>query len=252
MSCLYLYYYAEKYWSSNGDLSRLLKELFEIDLSGPDCYTYEKFHVAWEALRSYSLVSSNSNDTKCLISVKSKLYNGKGQIGSGINSEENIYLHKNMVVCYDFDEISKLLRTVLTPNGELVDKFVLTKIYHLGGRSEGVDALCFHETKDGKLTVRLFSSIYAETDNGDKQNITEIKKCYNQAIDIFKNYPNIQDRLYFVAHCWRDRIDHIEIPDRAIILSKEELTKLYASLNQTPQLRRDKKYFLDIETRNLD
>jgi hypothetical protein len=41
--------------SNNSHLACLFRRMFQLDTSGSDCYTFEKFHCYWEAIRYYSL-----------------------------------------------------------------------------------------------------------------------------------------------------------------------------------------------------
>jgi hypothetical protein len=82
-------------------LALLLNKLFTIDISGPDCYTYEKFHIIWEAIRCYSFVESSNiiytkKEDKILVNISKDLYNGLGQFC--VDNDKKIYVKNNMSI----------------------------------------------------------------------------------------------------------------------------------------------------------
>jgi hypothetical protein len=95
MSCLVIAHWAKKFFSDN-HLARLLNDLFRVDATRPNCYTYEEFHATWEAIRYYSFVQfinlkeSKSQD-RILLRI-SDLYNELGQ--QGILNDRKVYVEK--------------------------------------------------------------------------------------------------------------------------------------------------------------
>jgi hypothetical protein len=128
-----------------------------------------------------------------------------------------------------------LLSAVLTPDGKLKDKDVLSKLYLFGENSKGCDSLSFHEAEDGDIVVRALSAKFGVSDQA-KQGFTEISDGHGKVHEVFANYSSLNDRIYFIVHSWRKPTHHQNIPNNTIILTKDHLYQLYSSFNQRPQL----------------
>jgi len=247
MSCLMIAHWAKQY-SAENHLARLLNDLFRVDATRPNPFTYEEFHPTWEAIRYYVFVQYlNLKETKSQNRTSLKicdLYNKLGQKGKV--EDRQVFIEKEVVISTEFKEISLLLNAVLTPEGKLKDRKALSKLFLLGVRSEGCDSLSFHEAEDGDIVVRALSAKFGESDQV-QQDFSEISDGYEKIHKVFSNYPSLQDRIYFIVHSLRQPTHHRKIPKNSIILTKDHLVHLYSSFNQRPQLGGLEKLSINME-----
>jgi hypothetical protein len=246
MSCLMIAHWAKQY--SENHLARLLNNLFRVDATRPNPFSYEEFHAIWEATRYYVFVQylnlkEAKSEDRILIPI-SEIYNELGQQGN--LKDRKIFIEKKVKISYEFEEISLLLNAVLTPEGRLKDKEVLSKLFLVGVQSEGCDSLSFHEAEDGDIVVRALSAKFGLSDQV-KQDFSEISDGYEKIHKVFANYPSLQDRIYFIVHSWRQPTQHRKIPKNTIILTKDHLIHLYSSFNQRPQLGGPEKLSINLE-----
>ena len=236
MSCLMIAHWAKQYFSEN-HLARLLNDLFRIDGTRPNCFTYEQFHATWEAIRYYVFVQTlNLKEAKSedrILMRISDLYNKLGQKGE--LQDRRVFVEKEVLISSEFEEISLLLNAVLTPEGRLKEKEALSKLFLLGVKSQGCDSLSFHEAEDGEIVVRALSAKFGVSDQA-KQDFSGISDGYDKIHKVFANYPSLKDRIYFIVHSWRQPTQHRKIPNNTLILTKDHLNHLYSSFNQRPQL----------------
>jgi len=211
--------------------SRLLNKLFEIDRQGPDAYTFEKFHAIWEAIKCYSIVQyenvkSRSDHEEILVSLKD-FYRGQGQYSE--LSKTKFYVRRSMSLCYEYETVSPILDLLKTKREE-----TLSKVFHLGSKNPGFDSMSFHETQDRKyVIIRLISSKFSSINTF--QEITELNKGRKNAIALFP--PDMQDKIFFIANCWRKGRKYNEIPKNTMILTEDHLSILYGPFNQRPQVQ---------------
>jgi hypothetical protein len=247
MSCLIIAHWAKQY-SAENHLARLLNDLFRVDATRPNPFTYEEFHPTWEAIRYYVFVQYlNLKETKSQNRTSLKicdLYNKLGQKGEV--EDRQVFIEKEVFISTEFKEISLLLSAVLTPEGKLKDRKALSKLFLLGVRSEGCDSLSFHEAEDGDIVVRALSAKFGESEQ-TQQDFSEISDGYEKIHKVFSNYPSLRDRIYFVVHSWRQPTHHRKIPKNTIILTKDHLIHLYSSFNQRPQLGGPEKLSINLE-----
>jgi len=206
----------------------LLKAIFELDKHGPDCYTFEKFHGVWEAIRRYVFVKGE----KDVMNI-SQLYNDLGQKQKFNN--QSVIIYKEMEPCYDYKDIKQLNSLIYDKEkGGLIEKSLLQKVYILVGTNPGFDIVIFHEnTKRNHLiaiTINTKFSVEGET----IQEITEIKE--HQKVTLNQFPESEKENVYFIAVCWRKPREYEKIPENTIILTKDNLSILYSSLMQRPQL----------------
>jgi hypothetical protein len=245
MSCLMIAHWAKQFFFEN-HLARLLSNLFRIDATRPNPFSYEEFHATWEAIRYYVFVQSlkeTKSQERILLKI-CDLYNKLGQKGEV--EDRHVFIEKEVFISSEFKEISLLLNAVLTTEGKLKDKKALSKLYLLGVRSEGCDSLSFHEAEDGDIVVRALSAKFGESDQV-KQDFSEISDGYEKIHKVFANYPSLKDRIYFVFHSWRQPTQHRKIPNNTLILTKDHLIHLYSSFNQRPQLGGPEKLPINME-----
>jgi hypothetical protein len=138
------------------------------------------------------------------------------------------------------------LDAVLTPEGRLKDKKVLSKLFLLGIKNEGCDSLSFHEDEDGDIVVRALSTKFGLSDDV-QQSFSEISDGYEKTHKAFANYPSLKDRIYYIVHSWGQSTEYQNIPDNTLILTKDHLNHLYSSFNQRPQLGFPEKLSIHLE-----
>jgi hypothetical protein len=234
VSCLHVEKWARSFHTEN-HLAFLFFRLFQLDTNGTDCYTYEKFHAYWEAIHYYALVKSIDKPE----SVKlSKLYNDLGQKNKKF-VDITVYIYKQMSVSYDYKNFNDLFDSLQLQKNKLkltktADRSVLQKFYHLGGTNPGFDSVIFFEGLTLEIVILLISTKYSET-NEIKQGIVEINDGYEKSMETINNLK-LKNKVYFVVNSWRKNAQHDSVPDNTIVLEKDELTELYASLYQRPQL----------------
>lgn len=245
MSCLALAHWAEKARTSH--LSPLLRQLFSLDNVCADFGTYEKFHPTWEAMRCYAFVQEDNILNKLFKPASSKVlmklsnfYNGRGRPFQFDDLE--IYIERDVTVVHSYNDIRALLLAVLTPEGKLKSNAHLQSIYCLAGNSVGCDSIAFHVTKNEDVVIRAVSSKYSDRED-IFQEISELKDGHEKLHGLFKElFPKAKElrekRLYFIANCWRGKRNYQEHPSlfNSLILTNEDLSPLYSTFNQRPQL----------------
>jgi hypothetical protein len=221
-------------------LATLFCRLFHLDESGGDCYTYEKFHCYWEAIRHYSLAYSTNRD---FVELEiSKLYNSLGQKNAAF-PDKVVRVRKIMRFSSEYKSFSSLvaglnLKNVknLKKHNQVSKEKILGHVFHLGGSNIGFDSLIFFEDSVGALVLLLISSKFSD---GDAiQEIGELAEGYEDSMNEVRAHwiSECESKVYFVANCWRENRNHRAIPKNAIILERNELKVLYGSLAQRPQL----------------
>eukprot|EP01124_Arcella_intermedia_P025573 TRINITY_DN4598_c0_g1_i3.p2 TRINITY_DN4598_c0_g1~~TRINITY_DN4598_c0_g1_i3.p2 ORF type:complete len:255 (-),score=54.76 TRINITY_DN4598_c0_g1_i3:119-883(-) len=210
-------------------LAILLKDIFELDKHGPDCYTFEKFHGVWEGIRRYVFVQCGNE----YVMKISELYNNLGQKQKFNN--QSVILHKIMEPCYDYKDIRQLINHIYDKEkGGLRDTSLLRRVYILGGTNPGFDIVIFHKNEEGNRLIAItINTKFSRM--GDKiQEISEIQKNHQLTLDQFAESE--KENVYFIAVCWRIPRVYQKIPENTIILTKDNLSILYSSLKQRPQL----------------
>lgn len=238
VSVLMVQAWATNLFASN-HLALLLKEMFKLDCSRGDPFTYEIFHCYWEAIRYYSLVYSHDIASPFRLLKISNLYNYLGQKKKNFvdklvrvrkvmkfNSDYSYF--EDFVTAFALEKVKKL------PSKQ--KDALLGQIFHFGGNNPGFDSLIVFEDESLNIVLLLISSKYS---SGDAyQEIDELFDGHEKSMNSVKTHWPAQDcaKVYFVANCWRNNRAHRNIPANSIILEKSELKELYGSLSQRPQL----------------